>query len=139
MIKPIKDYEGYFISDDGNVFCNLGKGNRRTGKIVELYEVKPKYTKTGYAQICARNNKTNKRVYLYIHRLVAQHFIPPERDKRYVNHKNCIRSVIRVDNLEWCTAKENTDQTAKIAHIIRDKNGRYKSNFNYEAIVIGGF
>ena len=37
MLKAIKDFDGYFISDDGKVFCNLGKGNRRQGKTVELY------------------------------------------------------------------------------------------------------
>ena len=32
MLKQIKEFDGYFISDAGKVFCNLGKGNRRTGE-----------------------------------------------------------------------------------------------------------
>ena len=136
MIKKIKDYNGYFISDDGKVYCNLGRGNRRTGKTVDLYEIRPRFTKNGYARIYARNSETGKRRDLYIHRLVAQYFIPADPGKRYVNHKNCNRADNRVSNLEWCTAKENTDYTEKIGHVIRDKNtGRYISNFDYREVV----
>lgn len=45
MIKRIDGFCGYFISDEGKVYCNLGKGNRRNGKIVDLYEIKPRLTK----------------------------------------------------------------------------------------------
>ena len=59
MIKSIKDFEGYFISDNGKVYCNLGKGNRKNGKTVELYEIKPRLTKNGYVRVCMRNSITN--------------------------------------------------------------------------------
>lgn len=131
MIKPINDYNGYFISDDGKVYCNLGIGNRHKDKTVELYEIKPRLTKHGYARIYARQTSTNKRKDLYIHRLVAQYFIPNPENKKYVNHKNCIRDDNRVENLEWCTAKENTSYTMKVNHVVRDQDGTYKSNFNY--------
>lgn len=133
MIKEIIDYKGYFISDDGKVYCNLGKGNRDKEKTVNLYEVKPRKTKNGYARIYARQNSTNKRKDLYIHRLVAEYFIPNPYKKKYVNHINCIRDDNRVENLEWCTAKENTDYTLALTHVIRNKyNGRYLSNYNYK-------
>lgn len=138
MIKAIADHYGYFISDDGKVYCILGRGNRNKSNVSNIYEIKPRYTRQGYARICARNNVTGKRDDLYIHRLVAEYFLDKDPNKKYVNHKNCIRSDNRVENLEWCTAKENTNQTAKLGHIIRDENGRYKSNFNYNAIVMGG-
>ena len=64
-------------------------------------------TTNGYARICARQNSTGKRKDLYIHRLVAENFIPNPHHKQYVNHKNTIRNDNRVENLEWCTAKEN--------------------------------
>jgi hypothetical protein len=108
MIKEINGYTGYFISDDGKVYCNLGRGNRRIGKTVDLYEIRPRYTKTGYSRVCLRNDETGKREDRYIHRLVAEHFIPTEIGKKYVNHKNCIRSDNRVSNLEWCTPSENS-------------------------------
>ena len=131
MIKAIEGYTGYFISDDGKVYCNLGKGNRNKNKTVEMYEVIPRLTKTGYARIYARNDITNKRKDLYIHRLVAQNFIPNPEGKECVNHINCIRNDNRVENLEWCTIKENNDHTAEQKHLVRDSLGRYVSNFKY--------
>lgn len=132
IIKPIKDYDGYFVSSSGKVYCNLGRGNRGNNKTVPLYEIKPRLTRTGYARIYARQQSTGKRRDLYIHRLVAEHFIDNPSNKRYVNHKNCVRNDNRVCNLEWSTAKENTDYTMQVNHVVRDNLGRYKSNFKYE-------
>lgn len=128
-ILPIEDYDGYFIADNGKVYCNLGKGNRDRNKRTSMYEVFPRFAKNGYTRIYARNTKSNKRKDLYIHRLVAEHFISNPENKKYVNHINCIRSDNRIENLEWCTPKENNDYTMKMKHIKRDiNNGRYASN-----------
>lgn len=126
-IKPIKDHKGYMICDAGIVFCNLGKGNRNKDHTVPAYEIKPRTTTHGYDRIYARNNITGRREDLYIHRLVAQHFIPNPEGKKYVNHLNCCRNDNRVENLEWATAKENTDYTMQVGHISRDKDGKYVS------------
>lgn len=136
MLKPIKDFDGYFISNTGKVFCNLGKGNRRKGTTVPLYEVKPRKTKTGYCRVYMRQISTGKRVDRYIHRLVATYFLPNPENKRYVNHINCIRSDNRASNLEWCTAKENTDYTMEMNHICRDSYGRYISNYSYSGNIV---
>lgn len=102
-------------------------------KTVALYKLNPRLTRTGYERIYARQTSTGKRKDLYVHRLVAEYFIPNPDGKRYVNHKNTRRDDNRVSNLEWCTAKENTDYTLKMKHIKRDsENGRYVSNFTYQ-------
>lgn len=132
IIKEIKDYQGYYISNKGKVFCNLGKGNRNKEKTKDLYELKPRITKNGYERIYARQTSTNKRKDLYIHRLVAENFIPNPQNKKYVNHINCKCNDNRVENLEWCTAKENTDYTFLLNHMTRNpKDGRYVGNFKY--------
>lgn len=65
----------------------------------------------------------------YIHRLVANSFIQKVEGKNHVNHidnnplNNC------VDNLEWCTPKENT------AHA--QKQGRLVTNFSNETRKLG--
>lgn len=132
MLKPINDFEGYFISDNGKVYSNLGKGNRHLGKTVDLYEIKPRIGHTGYTRVYMRQSSTNKRKDKYIHRLVAEAFIDKPLNKDYVNHKNCNRLDNRVDNLEWCTAKENTKYTEDLNHVKRDHLGRYMSNFDYK-------
>ena len=52
-------------------------------------------------------SKNNKTVTRFVHRLVLQSFCPVEHDKLQVNHKNCIKSDNRLENLEWVTASEN--------------------------------
>ena len=78
-----------------------------------------------------RNSSTNKRIDKYIHRLVAEYFLPNPKGYKYVNHLDTNRSNNNVHNLEWCTAKQNTDYTLQLGHIVRNELGQYKSNFNY--------
>lgn len=63
--------------------------------------------------------------------MVADTFIPNPDNKKYVNYLNCIRDDNRVENLTWCTAKENTQQTEQLNHVIRNEKGKFVSNFTY--------
>lgn len=60
----------------------------------------------------------------YIHRLVAQTFIPNPYNKEYVNHIDHDKSNNCLDNLEWVTAKENTKAGIEAGRINAVKRGK---------------
>lgn len=97
--RDIKDYEGlYQVSDDGRVWSVIKDKNRRGGIL------KATKTKGGYLQVGLSNNGVKK---TYIHRLVAEAFIPNPLNLTDVNHKNEDKTDNSVENLEWCDHKYN--------------------------------
>ena len=132
MIKAIPDYEGYFIEDNGTVWCNLNRGSHTKNGDNGMHKLKYRLTRKGYARVYMRQTSTGKRKDRYVHRLVAEAFIPNPDGKRFVNHKDCNRINNNMNNLEWCTVTENTRQTEDLGHIIRNSLGQFVSNFNYE-------
>ena len=92
--KDIKGYEGlYQISNLGNV------KSLKTNK--NLYYSKSR----NYLRVSL--NKNGIRKGCSIHRLVAQTFIPNPNNYPCVNHKDCNGNNNKVNNLEWCTYKQN--------------------------------
>lgn len=67
----------------------------------------------------------------YVHRLVAEAFIPNPEGKPVVNHKNGDPKDNGVDNLEWATYGEN------IAHGYRENGRVHYSNIPVDAYVDG--
>lgn len=66
----------------------------------------------GYVGV--RVNSAGRTRRLRVHRLIARAFIPNPENKPFVNHKNGVRHDNRLENLEWCTPKENTDHARKV-------------------------
>lgn len=105
--KDIQGYDGLFqISNLGNVkrkqktyFC----GNN-TKRVLEERLIVGEQVK-GYRRVALWNNKKYKRV--FVHRLVAQAFIPNPENKPQIDHINTDKLDNRVENLRWVTPKEN--------------------------------
>jgi len=69
------------------------------------------HNKRGYMGVGFKIN--GKRSLHRVHRLIAEVYIPNPLNKPHINHINGIKNDNRIENLEWCTAKEN------IHHAIR--------------------
>lgn len=94
--KDIKGYEGlYKISNTGEIYSII------SNKILR------KNIRNTYYIIQLTKNKMRKS--FQIHRLVAEAFIPNPKNKPIINHINYNRLDNCVNNLEWCTQKENVE------------------------------
>jgi len=105
----IKGYEGYYkISNYGNV-KSLDRSYIDTinRSIFKKGRGQKKYIRKNYYAVWL--NKNNQSIPFSIHRLVASHFIPNIENKPSVNHINGNKFNNNDWNLEWCTAKENTN------------------------------
>lgn len=105
--KDIEGYEGlYQISNLGRVKSleriveRIGKG-----KILVNERIRNVTNCRGYLQVKLFKNKKYRM--FFVHRLVAQAFIPNPNNYPEVNHKDENKENNRVDNLEWCTTEYN--------------------------------
>ena len=91
-------FRGVFVCRDGRVI------SYRNG---EPREMKPYADRKGYQYLHLLNIDTKERRHFAIHRLVAMAFLPSDDNRHEVNHKDRNKSNNSLDNLEWCTRKEN--------------------------------
>jgi hypothetical protein len=102
----------YEISDLGRV-KSLSREwkSGRGGGIVRIQDryIKPHTHELGYIYVSVRYNKKTK--LYFVHRLIAEAFIPNSLGKPNINHKNGAKWDNRIENLEWCTQSENVQHS----------------------------
>lgn len=95
MHKFIELYERqYILYCDGKLF-DIEKGSFKTAH----------KNSNGYLEYTFSYN--GEKSWVRIHRLVAETFIPNPDNKPCIDHINTIKTDNRVQNLRWCTHKEN--------------------------------
>lgn len=94
--KPIDKFEDYEVSDTGLV-RSLKNGRKRI--------LSPGKNQWGYLHVnLCRNGKAK---HMYVHRLVADAFIPNPLGLPTVNHKDENKLNNNAENLEWLTMGDN--------------------------------
>ena len=115
--KNVKNFEGlYQVSNLGRV-KSLGNHKTRKEKIL-----KNKYDKGGYCQINLW--KYGQMKHFLVHRLVAEAFIDNSNNKPCIDHIDGNRSNNRVENLRWCTHKENCNNPITKQRMSDSRKGR---------------
>lgn len=115
--KPIKDFDGYYISNFGRIYSENKKGFLSSHKDncgylhTTIYKSKKRYTKL-------------------VHRFVAEAFVENPNGYKEVNHKDEDKNNNRADNLEWCTRKYNIlyGKAGKERYIKMGISQRYSRN-----------
>lgn len=118
--KDIVGWEGlYQVSNLGRIkslsrVVKVVGHNHSEARISEKI-LKSVIRKLGYEMvtICKVNIHKHKQV----HRVVAEVFIPNPDNKPNINHIDCNPLNNKVENLEWCTQKENREHAKKMGRV----------------------
>lgn len=113
-----KNFKGYSVAIDGTV-TNLRRGTT----------VKHQENNCGYmrVQMCGGESKPR----FFVHRIVAELYIPNPLNLPQVNHKDGNKKNNHVSNLEWVTASQNhkhafSELGKQPTRVCGDKSGAQK-------------
>lgn len=115
-IPSVSDYE---VSNLGHVrtLRRVVRFGRNTRVVVERLCTQRMWG--SYLSIVIKNKS------YYVHRLVAQAFIPNPENKPEVNHKNGVKTDNRAENLEWVTHQENATHAFKVLGHHSSQKGKF--------------
>ena len=122
-IVGIINYEDiYSITKDGTVY-------RTRTKHKDIFrKIQTKMKPNGYLYCTLSRSGLHKN--FYIHRLVAQAFIPNRENKPHIDHINGDKKDNRVENLRWVTHKENMNNPVSTAKLSSARKKYYLNEDN---------
>ncbi|MGE3608019.1 MAG: HNH endonuclease [Bacteriovoracaceae bacterium] len=127
----IADSENHRITISGKIQTRVTRGGIVTGRWVDMktYVERGGYEHGGYVL-------NGKKMHVKIHRLMAIYFIYNPNNHPMVNHKSGIKTENSISNLEWCTAKENSNHADNNG--LRDVKGSKckQSKLNEEKVIL---
>lgn len=122
--KDVPNYVGlYQISNLGRV-----KSTPATRGYKE--KILKNIPRNGYLSVILCNNKEQKNV--FVHRLVAECFVPNPENKPIVNHIDGNKANPCAENLEWCTQQENIDHAINNGLFCLSKTSKRDNRFVYQ-------
>ena len=133
--KHVVGYKGsYIVSNDG-VIRSVSRDikNNLDRSVVGITHRKGKElcrTITAFGYCVVKLYLESKKKTIFVHRLVAEAFIPNPQKLPYVNHKDGNKLNNNAVNLEWCTASQNT-QHAYDNGLMNTKRGEQ----NYRSVL----
>lgn len=108
--RPIKGFENYYcVSNTGKIksLPRIVVNSRSIPHKIRERILKPVFSGRDYHAVTMYNSKENICLKTYIHRIVANAFLPNPENLPQVNHKDGDKANNSVSNLEWVTSSEN--------------------------------
>ena len=104
-------------------------GNKKRKVHEKILSICKMQRKRGVPYYCVELSKDGKPKTAKLHRVVAEAFIPNPLNKSCVNHIDYDTSNNKVENLEWCTHKENNKHSyLRMKNSLKGVNSGIKLN-----------